>query len=152
MEEIMKRRWITERTGRTERTEPGSLTVEASFVAVASILVLFVVITLTLWLRDRTAVTAILWEGVEMTRQDEEAEVLSWLAEELDVQYYSEGSLTEFAVGEEEVAISYSGAQSVLGSWGSVRFTEEVSREIPDPVSFLYQCRLAEGIMEVITD
>ena len=134
------------------QTEPGSLTVEASFVVTASILVLFAVITLTLWVRDRTTVTAILWEGVEMTRGEEEAEVLSWLHEELAVQYYSEGSLTEFSAGEDSVTVSYAGAQKALGFYGSVSFYDEASREIPDPVSFLYQCRLAEGIAEAITD
>lgn len=134
------------------RTEPGSLTVEASFISTAGILVLFAVIALTLWLRDRTAVTAILWEGAEMARQEEEAEVSSWLTGELEEQFYLEGSLMEFTEEEDGVVISYTGAQSVLGFFGSVSFAEEVSCEISDPVSFLYQCRLAEDITEAITD
>ena len=128
----------------------GSITIEASIVMSITIFIIFSFTILTLWLRDRVVVTAVLQEALEMGRQQDSEEIQDWLAAELDVLFAAEGRLTEVDFDEDKAGIGWSSESTSLYPGGELLFAEKIERRYYDPPSFLRTCRIAERLVENI--
>jgi len=110
-----------------------SVTVEATLVSIAILMVVFLSVTFTLWLRDRTYVTALLAEAVEVTRNQSPEEAAYWLSQEIEVLFFTRGQATGPVQEGLRVQASFTGDSSQLWMGISTQFQEEFLRRIWEP-------------------
>lgn len=109
------------------------VTVEATLVSITILMVVFLSVTFTLWLRDRTYVTALLAEAVEVTRNQSPEEAEQWLSQEIGVLFFTRGQAAGPAQEGLRVRARFTGESSQLWTGISAQFEEEISRRIWEP-------------------
>ena len=110
-----------------------SVTVEATLVSITILMVIFLSVTFTLWLRDRTYATALLAEAVEVTRNQAAEKAAGWLSQEIGVLFFTRGQAAGPVQEGSWVVASFTGDSSQLWIDISARFEEEIRRRIWEP-------------------
>ena len=110
-----------------------SVTVEATLVSITILMVIFLSVTFTLWLRDRTYATALLAEAVEVTRNQSPEEAAGWFSQEIGVLFFTRGQAAGPVQEGSWVVAGFTGDSSQLWIAISARFEEEIRRRIWEP-------------------
>lgn len=132
------------KVSRQKTTLEGSLTVEASLVMMLVLLVVFSLLALTLWLRDRTVVTCTLHESLYRVADAAQGQLQEGVAE----MYAVSGELGDLSLGKERRSVSYTGNAYRFWPGLTLSFVENVRRDICQPVEFLRLYRTAQLLRE----
>lgn len=140
----MRKRAETERAKRHRRSVSGSLTVEAALVMLLVLAAVFSMLQLTLWLKERTEITARLVESLYALPEEAEALLQEKMA---DLAFARAESCDYTAEGKKRLALSQ-GAGAYFWPGAMLSFDEQQQRTCTEPVRFLRLCRAAQSFTD----
>ena len=122
----------------------GSFTVEAALVMSVVLMVIFLFLQMTLFLTDTVRMDALLTEDSSYTQEEEEARE-NWFRNQAKGFFFLDADEIRRSADEDEVTESYEQANIALGFGRQEEIQKSVTREVRDPVGFLYLVMLTKN-------